>query len=143
MRSLTIYLLLPLLVGDGGSYKHVGGASGVEVYRQMRSPVIDLLAEGEFDAPPARVLAILLDYANASAVSERVAESRVLQSSERHLVVYQRLRLPVIADRDFTLRVLHGARGETLWMRFFVDNTRGPTAIKGRTILVEDVQWCH
>jgi hypothetical protein len=38
--------LLPLLVADGTpGYKHVGGKHGVEVFRQEKSPTIDLIAE--------------------------------------------------------------------------------------------------
>src|SRR5258706_11179186 len=101
-----------LLAGAAPGYKHVGGRGGVEVYRLTSSPVIDLWAEGDIDAPPAVVRDVLLDYANANALSPRVAESRVLERGEHDAVVYQRLNLPVIADRDFTIRVKWGdARG--------------------------------
>ena len=40
-----LVLALPLLVNPG-NYKHVGGTNGVEVFRQMSSPVIDLLRRG-------------------------------------------------------------------------------------------------
>jgi hypothetical protein len=129
---LAFLALVPLLVANvAPSYKHVGGKSGVEVYRQMASPVIDLMAEGDIDAPPSAVRDVLIDYANAHKTSDHVAESRVLASGNRQLLVYQRLALPIIADRDFTLRALWGERGETLWVRFAIDNSRGPSEREG------------
>jgi hypothetical protein len=124
-------LALPLLAGSPGNYKHVGGKSGVEVYRQMNSPVIDLLAEGDIDAPPSLVRDVLLDYPNASKVTDNIGESRVLEKSGREIIVYQRLKLPIISDRDFTLRASWGTRGEVLTTQFAVDNSRGPEARDG------------
>src|SRR5579864_36308 len=97
-------LIIQLLAANAGGYKHVGGKNGVEVYRQMASPVIDLVGEGDIDAPPSIVRDVLLDYSNATRVIANVAESRILEKSDREIVVYQRLKLPVISDRDFTLR---------------------------------------
>ncbi len=121
--------LLPLVVAGG--FTHVGGAAGVDVYRRLASPVIDLRAEGDIDAPPSRVRQVLLDYANASRLTSHVAESRVLSAGARELRVYQRLRLPVIADRDVVLHATWGQRGELSWIRFCVDDSGAPAAPKG------------
>src|SRR6266545_7271474 len=98
MPMNPLVLLIPLLtvtnILDG--YTHVGAADGVEVYRQTKSEVIDLVAEGDIDAPPSVVRAVVLDYVNASALSPRVAESRILAAAANELTVYQRLKLPVI-----------------------------------------------
>jgi hypothetical protein len=121
-----LVLTLPLLAGTPANFKHVGGRNGVEVYRQMASPVIDLLAEGDIEAPPSVVRDVVLDYPNASKVTDNVGESRVLQKSDKEIIVYQRLKLPIISDRDFTLRATWGAYGQILTTRFSVDNSRGP-----------------
>lgn len=120
-----LLVLVPLMAGPQG-YKHVGGDHGVEVFRQMSSPAIELLAEGEIDAPPALVREVLLDYEHASKVTDNVVESRVMTRNGQEVVVYQRLKLPVISDRDFTLRATWGQRGQTLLTHFVVDNSRGP-----------------
>ena len=122
---------LPLLAANPGAFKHVGGKHSVEVYRLMQSPVIDLLAEGDIDAPPSVVRDVVLDYANAPKVTDNVAESRVIAKSDRQILAYQRLKLPVIADRDFTLRAWWGQRGATLLTHFAVDNAHGPGARQG------------
>lgn len=119
-------LALPLLVVAPRGFKHVGGRNGIEVFRNMASPVIDLYAEGNIAAPPSVVLDVLLDYPNASKVTDNVAESRVLGRRDHEITVYQRLDLPVIEDRDFTLRATWGRRGDVLTMQYAVDNARGP-----------------
>lgn len=124
--------MLTLLVANGTpGYKHVGGKHGVEVFRQEKSPTIDLLAEGDIEAPPAQVRTVLLDYAHARALSDHVAESRVLLNGQHEVTVYQRLKLPVVSDRDFTMRTQWGQRGDQLWMRFNVDNSKGPPSRDG------------
>ena len=131
MRELT--LILPLLISAAGAkYVHVGGAHQVEVYRAPQASAIDLVAEGDIDAPPEVVRAVVLDYANASALTDHVSESRVVAATASELFVYQRLKLPVIADRDFTLHVVWGQRANgTLWTRFTVDNPHGPNGRDG------------
>ena len=126
-----LVLALPLLAGTPANFKHVGGRNGIEVYRQMSSPVIDLLAEGDIEAPPSVVRDVLLDYGNASKVTDNVRESRVLQKSPREIISYQRLKLPIISDRDYTLRAVWGARGPILTTRFAIDNSRGPGENRG------------
>jgi hypothetical protein len=130
MRELLMIVPM-LLTSVAPNYKHIGGAHEVEVYRQPQPDAIDLIAEGDIDAPPEVVRAVVLDYANASALSDHVAESRILSASAHELRVYQRLKLPMIADRDFSLHVAWGSRAGRLWTRFAVDNTRGPAERAG------------
>ena len=53
---------------------------------------------------------VLLDFEHASKVTDNVAESHVLDKNAREIVVYQRLKLPIISDRDFTLRATWGQK---------------------------------
>ncbi|MGZ3428609.1 MAG: hypothetical protein ACXVCV_18275, partial [Polyangia bacterium] len=126
-----ITLVLPLLAGIPGNFKLVGSKHGVDVYRQMSSRVIDLVAEGNIEAPPEVVRDVVLDFANATKVTDNINESRVLLQNDREIIVYQRLRLPVIHDRDFTLRVTWGRKGDVLTTRSAVDNSRGPQPREG------------
>jgi hypothetical protein len=108
----------------------VGAHDGVQVFQHKKAALIELAAIGEIEAPPAEVQAVLLDYANARRLTERVAESQVLARKPGELFVYQHLKLPVIADRDFTLRVAWN-NAATRTVQFTVDNARGPTARHG------------
>lgn len=126
-----LVLALPLLAADVRGFKHVGGKDGVEVFRNMASRVIDLYSEGDIAAPPSVVRDVLLDYDNASKVTDHVAESRVIDKNDHEIIVYQRLKLPVITDRDVTLRATWGQRGQALTMQYAVDNSRGPAPRDG------------
>lgn len=126
-----LLLALPLVTGPLPGFKHVGGKNGVEVYRLMSSPVIDLFAEGDIEAPPAVVRDVLLDYDNAAKVTDNIRESRVLHRTDSDATVYQRLKLPVVSDRDFTIHAKWGKRGDALTVQYAVDNSLGPAAQGG------------
>jgi hypothetical protein len=83
------------------------------------------------DAPPARVRDALLDYPRHPSWLKELRRSEVLVRDPHSLVVYQRLVLPVIADRDFTLKVRWGEDGDVLWTRFSAANELGPGPLRG------------
>jgi hypothetical protein len=99
-------------------YVKVGTFDNVVVYEHDDPDLIMLGAEGKFPAPPAAVRAALLDYPRHPAVLARVAEATVLERGDDWLLVYRRLALPLIDDRDFTLRVTWGDDGGVLWIRY-------------------------
>jgi hypothetical protein len=120
MGSLLVSLLTLSTIGAG--YTPIGGQNGVQVFLRKDTGAIDLAAVGEFDAPPAEVEAALLDYSAHPKVNKHLAESTVLSRAASELVVYQHLKLPVVKDRDFTLRVAFNERR----VRFSVDGSHGP-----------------
>jgi hypothetical protein len=103
----------------------------VTVYKHPGREHITLAAEGRFAAPPAKVREALLDYAGHAGRVRHVQLSRVLDRGPGWLLVYQRLGLSVISDRDYTLLVRWGADGDVLWMRFATANHRGPGPQEG------------
>lgn len=103
----------------------IGGHDDVEVYMRKGAAIIELAAVGDFDAPPAEVQAALLDYGAHVRVNKHLAESTVLSRDAGELFVYQHLKLPVIKDRDFTLRV-DWSDGPRRTVRFRIDGSRGP-----------------
>jgi hypothetical protein len=116
--TLVTLALVAGISGPGPGFVAIGQKEGVTVYRRPDSPVIELAAEGLIAAPPARVINLLLDYGHHAGVFANVAQSRVLGRADHALVVYQRLRLPVVSDRDFAVRVRWGDDGQTRWIRF-------------------------
>ena len=123
---MSIVSFLATILIEGG-FVPIGGHDGVQVYLRKSASVIDLAAVGDFDAPPAEVHAALLDYAAHARVNAHLAESRVLSRRPGEQFVYQRLKLPVIKDRDFTLHVVW-RDGEARGLRFTIDGTHGPPA---------------
>jgi hypothetical protein len=107
-------------------YSQIAHDRGVTVYRREHAKEIDVAAEGDIAAPPEVVERILLDYTHHPKWVSHLAESRVLEMNGASLVVYQRLDLPMIDDRDFTLRVTWGRDGQALWTSFATANERGP-----------------
>ena len=107
------------------TYAPIGGHDGVDVYQRKDSAIIELAAVGEFDAPPAEVQAALLDYGSHARINPHLAESTVLNRRAGEELVYQHLKLPVIKDRDFTLRV-NWTEGTPRGLRFRIDGGVGP-----------------
>ena len=107
------------------SYVSIGGHDGVQVFLRKDSREIQLAAVADFDAPPAEVQAALLDYEAHARVNKHLAESKVLERRPGEEVVYQHLKLPVIKDRDFTLRV-HWNEGAPRGIQFAIDGSKGP-----------------
>jgi hypothetical protein len=123
----TFFAVATSLIEPG--YVQIGGHDGVEVYLRKDTAAIELAAVGEFDAPPAEVQAALLDYSAHGRVNSHLAESRVLQRRAGEQLVYQHLKLPVIKDRDFTLRVIWND-AEPRGLRFAIDGGQGPAPTK-------------
>jgi hypothetical protein len=118
---------MALLAGQG--YEKVGERDGVTVYRRP-AHAIDLAAEGEIDAPPDVVRRVLIDYGSHPKWVHGLVISRVLAQEGQWLDVYQRLDLPMLDDRDFTLHVTWSDEGERRFIRFTTTD-RGPAPQKG------------
>ena len=126
---LIALMMTAQLAGHG--YTQIHDEKGVKVYKRDGAKGIDFAAEGEIDAPPERVRDVLLDYGNHPKWVKGLAESRVLDRGPFSMLVYQKLALPVIDDRDYTLLVTWGKDAGALWMRFMTANDRGPKPQQG------------
>jgi hypothetical protein len=116
--------LLVTLAQEG--YQPIREERGVKVFVRGHAHAIALGAEGVFDAPPEVVRRVLLDYANHPRWLHSLGESRVLRRDARSLDVYQRLNLPIIEDRDYTIHVSWGDDEDVKWLRFSTANELGP-----------------
>ena len=73
----------------------------------------------------------LLDYRGQIGVIKRLTESRILAQGKGWLRVYQRLNLPVIDDRDYTLDVRWWREKEVLVIHFKTTSVGSPGEQKG------------
>jgi hypothetical protein len=112
-------------------FKLLGEDKGVRVHRREKRSGVEFAAETTLPAPPEQVRRALLDYARHPKWNKHLKENKIISRGTDSLVVYQRLDLPVIDDRDFTLQVTWGAEGSILWTRFAVANERGPKPVSG------------
>lgn len=124
--------LTPLDVSlESQGFALVGQRHGVKQYRHRTAKIVRLAAEGVIPAPVADVRAMVLDYERQEGKVDRVSHSQVLRRGSGWLLVYQRLKLPVIADRDFTLRVAWGGAPDSQWVVFDVAADGGPPPRRG------------
>lgn len=117
-------------------YALVDRQHGVRVYEHQHADIIRIAAEGRFAAPPERVQQVLLDYERHAGRVERVSVSRVLARRDERMLVYQRLNLPLISDRDFNLLVRWGEDEGRRWIHY-------RTASQGRPARPGVVRVCH
>jgi hypothetical protein len=99
-------------------YEKISERDGVTVFKHRSASEIRLGAEARLAAAPDDVEAALLDYPGQVGQIKRLSESRVLAYGTRWLRVYQRLNLPVIDDRDFTLQVTWGHDRDVRWIDY-------------------------
>ncbi len=115
---------------------------GVTVYRNVDAPQLELVAEADLDAPPAAVQHVLVDYGHRPSLAAEVCESRVLARDEHGLVVYERLRLPLVSDRDYTFAVSGGDDEDCRWVRLVTANELGPAAVPGVVRMpLHEAEW--
>jgi hypothetical protein len=107
-------------------YDLVGETRGVKVYKHRNAKTIRVAAEGVIAAPPAEVREVVTDYRAQEGKVDRVSESRVLRQGPGWLAVYQRLNLPIISDRDYTLMVRWGREPAYQWVTFDAASWMGP-----------------
>lgn len=111
---------------ESQGFELINETRGVKVYKHRTSKVIRIAAEGVLPAPPAEVRDVVLDYRGQEGKVDRVSESRILRRESSSLVVYQRLNLPVISDRDYTLVVRWGQRDGYAWVTYDAAGWLGP-----------------
>ena len=109
----------------------VGQAHGVKQYKHRTAKIVRLAAEGVIPAPVADVRQMVVDYRRQEGKVDRVGHSRILREGPGWLIVYQRLKLPIISDRDFTLRVTWGEGKGHQWVVFDAAPAEGPPPQRG------------
>lgn len=103
---------------ERAGFEQVHQLGGITVYSHGRSQSLHFVAEARFEATPFEVQRALLDYEAHPRYIRRLAESRLVRQGPRMLAVYQRLSMPVVDDRDYTLEVRWGQRATIRWVTF-------------------------
>jgi hypothetical protein len=109
---------------DSG-FSEIGHEHEVKVFRDEEADAIDLAAEGNFAHPPEKVLELLLDYPSHVGLVDNLSEIQVLETGPNWILVYEKLTLPVIRNRDYNLLVKWGTDGDTTWIVFDSVENRG------------------
>jgi hypothetical protein len=130
-------LASPVALGEGQpvsielprqGFEQIAKTRGVVVYKNDSADVIWIGAVGIIHAPPEKVYQALLEYDRQAGKIGRVSEATVLSHEQNSLFVYERLKMPVISDRDFVLRVTHGQDLTRRWIHYeaVIDHGPGP-----------------
>ncbi len=110
---------------------------GVEISSRLRedSGLKEFKAVGKFEATPATVFAILDDSESYPSFMPYTSECRVLKRDKNTVLAYQRLEIPMVSDRDYTLRSQNakwlGADGLIYRIRWTPANDEGPAVKEG------------
>jgi hypothetical protein len=152
LSSRTVPLVFLLLIAsaslarpeDGATlsadteWQRVAQKQGVTLYSRTRVGVgfKEFKATGLIDAPPATVEKVLGDVAAYPGFMPYVTESRVISQDGGNIVAYQRLNVPFVANRDYTVRVEHGIATDAGGVMIYRDtwqtaNDEGPAERHG------------
>ena len=120
---------------DGWTQEVAGKDVAIHSRPRAGSGVKEFRAVGVIDATPAAVFAVLDDSEAYPSFMPYTSECRVLKRDKDVVLAYQRLDLPVVSDRDYTLRSKHqrwiGPDGPIYWIRWEPANDQGPAEKPG------------
>jgi len=137
-----------MLSADTG-WQRADEKDSVTLYSRSRpgSGVKEFKGTGLINATPAMVEKVLQDVANYPSFMPYVTEARIISQTGPEVVTYQRLDVPLVANRDYTVRVEHGivkGAGGTLIYRdtWQTDNEAGPPEQHGLVrVKVNEGSW--
>ena len=122
----------PTLSADTG-WQRVEDKAGVTLYSRTRlgSAFKEFKGTGLIAAAPGTVEKVLQDVASYPVFMPYVIETRVISHDATNEIVYQRLNVPFVSNRDYTVRVEHGTTGGAVGTTIYRDtwqtaNDEGP-----------------
>jgi hypothetical protein len=115
---------------DRAGFEKIHEKDGVTVYSHKKSKVLHFAAEAKFAAKPAAVQQVLLAYRRQVGHIGRLSEVRMLNRRRGSLLVYLRLNMPIIDDRDYTLAVRWDIRDDVRRI-YFRASRQGPKPRRG------------
>lgn len=118
-------LIALVSIATAAAFVFVTDSHGVKVHMAKDTHDIEVKAEGDFDAPPEKVIEAMTNYERAPSWQKSVEISKVLDKDAHSLDVYQKLKMPIISDRDYTLHVTWGGAPDKMWMKFATTD-KGP-----------------
>jgi polyketide cyclase/dehydrase/lipid transport protein len=116
----------------GGEWVQDSVARGITIYSRTRegSGIKEFKSVGIIDAPASAVFAVIDDSEAYPTFMPYTAEVRVLKRDKDSVIAYQRLELPLVSDRDYTLRSRFqkwlGSDGAIYRIRWEPANDLGP-----------------
>ena len=122
---------------DDSGWAPEATANGIVVHSRVRagSSIKEFRGTGMIDATPATVFAVLDASEDYPKFMPYTSECRILKREKDAVVAYQRLELPLVSDRDYTLRSenakWNGPDGLIYRIRWEPANNLGPAPTPG------------
>ena len=120
-----------------GEWIQDSSAKGITIYSRTRdgSPLKEFKGVATIEAPAGAVFAVLDDSEAYPTFMPYTSEVRVLKREKDTVLAYQRLELPLVSDRDYTLRSKNqtwlGPDGPIYRIRWEPANDLGPAEKAG------------
>ena len=130
---------------DAADWQEEATRDGITIYSRLRSGsgLKEYKAVGLIEATPASVFAVIDDTEAYPRFMPYTSECRILKREKGTVLAYQRLELPLVSDRDYTLRSTHetwiGNDGVIYRIRWQPANDLGPAVKPG----VQRVSVCE
>ncbi len=122
---------------SGAEWEKESSAKGVTIHSRLHggSQIREFKAVGSIEATPATVFSVLDDSESYPSFMPYTSECRVLKREKNSVVAYQRLEVPLVSDRDYTLRSQNakwiGPDGAIFRIRWAPANDEGPAEKSG------------
>jgi carbon monoxide dehydrogenase subunit G len=143
--GFVVWAVIVAASAEAQEWTPESSAKGVVIHSRTRegSAFKEFKSVAVIEADPGVVFAVLNDSENYASFMPYTAECRVLKREKDRILAYQRLNLPLVSDRDFTLRSQNakwlGPDGAIFRIRWTAANDEGPAAIPG----VQRVNLCE
>ncbi|CAN5784638.1 hypothetical protein BH20VER1_BH20VER1_05360 [soil metagenome] len=115
---------------EGWSQESAGKDVVIHSRTRPGSSLREFRAIGVIEAAPGAVFAVIDDSESYPRFMPYTSETRVLKREKDTVLAYQRLELPLVSDRDYTLRSRHqrwlSPEGPIYWIRWQPANDQGP-----------------
>lgn len=152
---LRLTILLATAIASRGAdaseegWSPASGSAGLTIYNRPRkdSSMKEFKAIGVIEAEPIVVRRVLEDTAEFPRFMPYVTEAKVISKQGDTRIGYQRISVPIVGDRDYTMRVQWEANrladGAFSYRNFWKSaNELGPAEISGVTrVKVNEGQW--
>ena len=124
-------------IQEAAEWTQESSAKGVTIYSRIRagSPLREFKGVGVIEAAPSAVFAVLDDSEAYPSFMPYTSECRILKRDKDTVLAYQRLDLPLVSDRDYTLKSQNakwlGPDGTIYRIRWTPANDEGPASKQG------------
>ena len=117
MRAALVLLLVVASVAraDDGGWEAVDQRDGITIERRTAGdpPARELRLTARSEVPPARVMATLWKHEEYADFLPWVKHIDVVRDEGDQKVIYEQIRIPVVKDRDATIRIMRSFVPET------------------------------